>query len=139
MNLFASTSGTDSDWIVKLIDVYPENYAENRELSGYQLMIADEVLRGKYRNSFSSPEPIPSNEVVAYEINLNSRNHTFKKGHKIMIQIQSSWFPLIDRNPHKFMNIPEAQAEDYQQAVQRVYHTDAYPSHILLPVVEPVE
>ena len=135
MNLFASTSGTDSDWIVKLIDVYPENYEENKELSGYQLMIADEVLRGKYRNSFSTPEPVPANAVVEYEISLNSRNHTFKKGHKIMIQIQSTWFPLIDRNPHKFIDIPQAEEKDYQQAVQRIYHSVEYPSHIVLPVV----
>lgn len=131
-NLYASTSGTDCDWIVKVIDVYPE---ELGDLSGYQLMIADEVIRAKFRNGFHAPKIVPTNQVVHYSIDLNSRNHTFKKGHKIMVQIQSTWFPLIDRNPQKFVNIPAASDQDYQRATQRVYRSEEHPSHIVLPVV----
>ena len=131
--LFASTSGTDCDWVVKLIDVYPE---DQTEMAGYQLMIADEVIRAKFRNGFQTPKIVPSNEVIEYHIDLNSRNHTFKKGHKIMVQVQSTWFPLIDRNPQSFVNIPTARLEDYRKSVQRVYRSDDYPSHVVLPVVE---
>ena len=126
-SLNASTSGTDSDWIVKLIDVYPEN---DPDMAGYQLMIADEVLRAKYRNSYESPEPLISNKITHYEIDLNSRNHCFKKGHRIMVQIQSTWFPLIGRNPQKFIEIPKAKNEDYQLTEQRIYNTTDYPSFI---------
>jgi putative CocE/NonD family hydrolase len=134
-HLFASTTGTDCDWVVKLIDVYPENYPQNPEMADYQLMIADDVLRGKFRNSFEKPEPIPSNQVVEFVIDLNYRNHCFLKGHKIMVQVQSSWFPLIDRNPQKFIDIPKAKKSDYQKATQRVYRSKSYPSHIILPVI----
>jgi putative CocE/NonD family hydrolase len=133
-HLFASTTGTDSDWIVKFIDVFPEDYPD-AELRGYQLMIADDVLRGKFRNSFEQPEPVGPNEIVEYVIDLNSRNHCFRKGHKIMVQIQSTWFPLIDRNPQKFIDIPQAKNSDYQKATQKVFRTDEYPSHIVIPVV----
>jgi len=133
-HLFASTTGTDSDWIVKLIDVYPENH-EKKILRGYQLMIADEVLRGKFRNSYETPEPVEPNAVVEYIIDLNSRNHCFRKGHKIMVQVQSTWFPLIGRNPQKFIDIPRAQDSDYQKATQKIYRTAQYPSHIVIPVV----
>ena len=135
-HLFASTSGTDSDWIVKLIDVYPENYQKKPELSGYQLMIADDVLRGKFRNSLEIPEPVPAGKVVEYVIDLNSRNHCFLKGHKIMVQVQSTWFPLIGRNPQKFIDIPDAKTSDYQKAAQKIYRSNRFPSHIIIPVVD---
>ena len=134
-HLFASTTGTDADWVVKLIDVYPENYPDDPEMAGFQLMIADEVLRAKFRNGFERPEPVPSNAVVGYSIDLNSRHHRFRRGHKIMVQVQSTWFPLIGRNPQTFVNIPTATEADYQKATQRVYRSAAYPSHIALPVV----
>src|SRR4029079_8757730 len=116
-NLFASTSGTDSDWIVKLIDVYPENYTADPTMSGYELMIAGDVLRGRYRNSLEKPEPIPANSVQHYQIGFPANDHVFKKGHRIMVQVQSSWFPLIDRNPQSFVpNIFLAKESDFQQA-----------------------
>jgi len=132
-SISASTTGTDADWIVKFIDVYPESDSTR---GGYQLMIADEVLRAKYRNSFQTPEPIESGVVTHYEINLNDRNHCFLKGHKIMVQIQSSWFPLIGRNPQKFLDIPSAREEDYQTAEQKIYNSDTYPSFIKVFVEE---
>ncbi len=135
VHLFASTSGTDSDWIVKLIDVYPESYPIDPEMGGYQLMIADEVLRGRYRNSFEKPEPVAPGEVIEYVIDLNSRNHSFLAGHRIMIQVQSTWFPLIGRNPQTFVNIPSAKEEDYQKATQKIYRSKNMPSHVVLPVV----
>jgi len=134
-NLFASTTGTDSDWIVKVIDVYPEDYEKKPDLRGYQLMIADDVLRARFRNGFEKPEPLTSGAIVKYEIDLNSRSHCFKKGHRIMVQVQSTWFPLIGRNPQTFVNIPTATESDYRAAEQRIYRTGSYPSHILLPVV----
>ena len=134
-HLFASTTGTDSDWIVKFIDVYPEDYP-TAKLRGSQLMIADEVLRGKFRNSFEKPEPVEPNEIVEYVIDLYTRNHCFRKGHKIMVQVQSTWFPLIGRNPQKFIDIPKAKDSDYQKATQKVFRTAEYPSHIVIPVVE---
>ncbi len=136
-NIFASTSGTDSDWIVKLIDVYPENYQPEPEMSGYQLMIAGDVLRGRYRNSFEKPEPIPANSVQNYKIGYPANDHTFKKGHQIMIQIQSTWFPVIDRNPQKFVpNIFLAKETDFQKATQRDFRSGRDASYIALPVVE---
>jgi putative CocE/NonD family hydrolase len=135
-NIFASTSGTDSDWIVKLIDVYPENYQPEPDMSGYQLMIAGDVLRGRYRNSFEKPEPIPANSVQEYKISYPANDHTFKKGHRIMIQIQSTWFPVIDRNPQKFVpNIFQAKETDFQKATERIFHSDGKASFVALPVV----
>jgi putative CocE/NonD family hydrolase len=135
-NFFASTTGTDADWVVKLIDVYPEDYAEDPKLAGYQLMVADEVLRGRFRNGFEKGEAIPRNEVQEYTIQLNNRHHRFRKGHKIMVQIQSTWFPLIDRNPQTFVNIFEAEEKDYQKATHRIYHNAEYPSRIAFPVLQ---
>jgi putative CocE/NonD family hydrolase len=136
-DIFASTSGTDGDWVVKLIDVYPEIYLENPDMGGYQLMIADDVLRGRFRNSFSIPEPVKPNEVNEYKIDLHAINHVFKKDHKIMVQIQSTWFPIIDRNPQKFVpNIFEVKEIDFIKAQQKIYRSSKYPSHIKLPVVE---
>jgi uncharacterized protein len=136
-HLFASTSGTDSDWVVKLIDVYPEIYPAKPEMGGFQLMIADEVLRGKFRKSFGKPEALEPEKVSEFVIDLRTRNHCFREGHKIMVQVQSTWFPLIDRNPQKFVNIPTATAADYHAARQRVYCTEEYPSRIRLSVVQP--
>ena len=132
-HLFASTTGTDSDWVVKLIDVYPQSDAK---MSGYKLMIADEILRGRFRNSFAKPEAIPSNQVVAYNIDLHTNNHAFLKGHRIMVQVQSTWFPLYDRNPQKFVpNIFLARDSDYVSATQRVYRSGKNSSYISLPVI----
>jgi putative CocE/NonD family hydrolase len=135
-NLYASTSGSDCDWVVKLIDVYPEDYPADSAMAGFQLMIADDVLRAKFRNSFERPEPVPPNQVIAYDIDLNSRHHRFLQGHKIMVQIQSTWFPLIGRNPQTFVNIPTATEADYQKATQRIYRSATRPSHIALPVIQ---
>lgn len=139
-NLFASTTGTDSDWIVKLIDVYPENYEPEPEMSGFQLMIAGDVFRGRYRASFEKPEPIPANSVQKYQIGFPANDHTFKKGHRIMVQIQSTWFPVIDRNPQKFVpNIFQAKETDFQKATQRVFRSGSSATNIALPVVELVK
>jgi putative CocE/NonD family hydrolase len=136
-HLFASTSGSDSDWIVKLIDVFPTDYPEDQTLAGYQLMIAGEVVRGRFRKSFEQPEPTTPDQVERYDIGLRWRDHRFLKGHKIMVQVQSSWFPVIDRNPQKYVpTIFEAKDEDFQKATQRVYRTDNMPSHVVLPVFQ---
>ena len=135
-HLFASTTGSDSDWIVKLIDVYPEKMPENWKTAGYQLMVANEVFRGRYRKSFERPEPIPPDEVIAYTIDLHSQNYCFKKGHRIMVQVQSSWFPLIDRNPQAFVpNIFAAKAEDFRTATQCIWRSAKTPSHVTVAVV----
>ncbi|SHN20057.1 CocE/NonD family hydrolase [Mucilaginibacter sp. OK098] len=135
--LYAATSGSDADWVVKLIDVYPENYKKELKMSGYQLMIADDVFRGRFRNSFSKPEAITLNKVELYTIDLHGADHVFKKGHKIMVQVQSTWFPIIDRNPQKYVpNIFEAKESDYQTATQKVFHSLQFASSIELPVVE---
>jgi putative CocE/NonD family hydrolase len=134
--LFASTTGSDSDWIVKLIDVYPENYPDKWQLSGYELMIADEVFRGRFRKSFERPEPITPGAVTPFTIDLHTANHVFKKGHRIMVQVQSTWFPIIDRNPQKFVaNIFDAKEADFVKATQRVYRSKQYPSSVEISVV----
>jgi len=134
--LFASTSGTDSDWVVKLIDVYPETYPEAPDLAGYELMVADEILRGRFREGFEHPSPVKPGEVTRYRIDLHTNDHAFLKGHRIMVQVQSTWFPLYDRNPQKYVeNIFLAKGSDYQKAEQRVFRTKSYPSHVVLPVV----
>ena len=136
-HLFASTSGTDSDWIVKLIDVYPENYQPDPKMSGYQLMIAGDVFRGRYHSDFERPSPIPANTPVKYQIGFPANDHSFRKGHRIMVQVQSTWFPVIDRNPQKFVsNIFKAENSDFQKATQRIYRSGGNASHIALPVVE---
>jgi uncharacterized protein len=135
-HLFASTSGTDSDWIVKLIDVYPEKYEPERKMSGFELMIADEVFRGRFHKSFEKPEPLVANRVTPFTIDLHTNNHVFLKGHRIMVQVQSTWFPIIDRNPQKYVpNIFEATAGDYQAATQHIYRSKEYPSNVEIPVV----
>lgn len=136
-HLFASTSGTDSDWIVKLIDVYPEQYAKDVKMGGYQLMIANDVLRGRFRRSFEKAEPISPNKFEEYVIDLHSNDHVFLKGHKIMVQVQSTWFPVIDRNPQKFVpNIFKAKDSDYQRATQRISRSKGLASYIELPIMK---
>jgi putative CocE/NonD family hydrolase len=136
-HLFAATTGSDADWIVKLIDVYPEQYPKNWALAGYELMVSNEVFRGRYRRSFEKPEPIAPNRVLEYAFSLHTQNYTFLKGHRIMVQVQSTWFPIIDRNPQTFVpNIFEAKAGDFQAATQRIYRSARYPSHVVIPVVD---
>ena len=134
--LFASTTGTDSDWIVKLIDVYPEDYPENPKIGGYQFMVAGEVLRGRYHKSFERPEALVPNKATEFNVYLTHKNHCFKKGHKIMVQVQSTWFPIIDRNPQKYVeNIFKAKDADFVVATQHVYRSKRFSSGIKLPVV----
>jgi uncharacterized protein len=135
-HLFASTTGSDADWIAKLIDVYPENNPDNWELAGFQLMVSNEVFRGRYRTSFEKPTPIEPNAVLEYTWSLHTQNYTFKKGHRMMVQVQSTWFPIIDRNPQTFVpNIFEAKDSDFNAATHRVYRTPQFPSRIDVPVV----
>jgi putative CocE/NonD family hydrolase len=131
-NLIASTSGTDSDWVVKLIDVYPPQVAGQPNLGGYQLMISADVFRGRYRESLEVAKPIAANEPLKYRFALPTANHVFLPGHRIMVQIQSSWFPLYDRNPQTFVkSIFWAKPGDYRKATQRIYNT----SFIELPLI----
>ena len=135
VNLVASTSGTDSDWVVKLIDVYPDQVPSQPELGGYQLSIAADIFRGRYRQSFEAPQAVAPNEPLTYHFGLPNVNHVFQPGHRIMVQIQSSWFPLYDRNPQTFVpNVFFAKAEDYAKATQRVYHMPGAASFIEMPV-----
>jgi len=134
-HLFAATSGTDSDWVVKLIDVYPDAASE-KNMAGYQLMVADEIFRGRYLKGFEKPSPLVAGQVNEYSIDLHSADHCFKKGHRLMVQVQSTWFPLYDRNPQKFVgNIFQARPEDYQSATQRIFESARYPSRLMLPVI----
>jgi predicted acyl esterase len=120
---------------VKLIDVFPEEYPKDPKMGGYELMIADEILRGRFRKSFEKPQPIMPNQVNEYLIDLHTNDHRFLKGHRIMVQVQSTWFPVYDRNPQKFVvNIFRAKDSDYKVATQRIFRSKAFPSHITLPV-----
>jgi hypothetical protein len=149
-NLKVSISGTDADFVVKVIDVFPEDfkYADSQNpplggrgaggpylMAGYQMLVRGEIMRGKFRNSFENPEPFKPNKIETVKFDLPDIAHTFKKGHKLMIQIQSSWFPLTDRNPQQFMNIYEAKVEDYKKAAIRIYHDRNNASSILLPIL----
>ena len=135
-HLFASTSGTDSDWIVKVIDVYPQKYEPDQTMSGYQLMIAGDVFRGRYLKSFEKSEPLTANTIYHYQIGFPANDHTFKKGHRIMVQVQSTWFPVIDRNPQTFVpNIFLAKEADFRPATQKVFRSGEHASYIALPVV----
>ena len=142
--LYVSTSGTDSDWVVKLIDVYPGDYPnpepnnEGLEMGGYQQLVRGEAFRGKFRNSFENPEPFNPGEITKVEYTLPDAYHTFRRGHKIMVHVQSSWFPLVDRNPQKFVDIFEAGEEDFQKATQRVYRSPEARSQIRLNVLETI-
>jgi hypothetical protein len=135
-DLFASTSGTDSDWVVKLIDVYPED-SKLGELSGDELMISSEIFRGRYRKGFDNPQPLPASEPLEYKFSLHGADHVFLKGHRIMVQVQSSWFPLYDRNPQQFVpNIMTADRDQYKAATQKVFWSVDHPSHIQLPIAQ---
>ena len=136
-HLFASTTGSDADWVVKLIDVYPEQYEADPELGGYQLMVSNEVFRGRYRKSFERPEAIVPNQTREYAIDLHSQSYRFRKGHKLRVQVQSSWFPLIDRNPQTFTpSIFTAKESDFRVATQRVFRSPGAASFIQLPIVQ---
>jgi uncharacterized protein len=135
-NLIASTSGTDSDWVVKLIDLYPDEIAGQPEMGGYQLMISADILRGRYRESLEKATPIAADQPLLYRFALPTANHVFLRGHRIMVQVQSSWFPLYDRNPQTFVqSIFWARPEDYKKAVQRIYHAPGQTSFVELPLV----
>ncbi|OGU59391.1 MAG: hypothetical protein A2V66_16100 [Ignavibacteria bacterium RBG_13_36_8] len=136
-DLFVSTTGSDADWVVKIIDVFPnydnDNYFPNSteiEFGGYQMLVRYEIMRGKFRNSFEKPEPFVPDKVTNVKLELNSIHHTFQKGHKIMVQVQSSFFPFFDMNPQKFCNIYKAKDEDFLKATHRVYRSSKYPSSI---------
>ena len=137
VHLVASTSGTDSDWVVKLIDVYPDEVASYPHLGGFQLMVAADILRGRYREGFTTPKPIEANAPLPYRFDLPTANHVFLPGHRIMVQVQSAWFPLYDRNPQTFVpNIMFARPADYQKAEQHLYRAADNASYIDLPVVK---
>jgi uncharacterized protein len=136
VNLVASTSGTDSDWVVKLIDVFPDEVPSQPELGGYELNIGMDIFRGRYRESFETPKAIAANTPLTYKFTLPMADHVFLPGHRIMVQVQSSWFPLYDRNPQTFVpNIFFAKPEDYVKATQRIYHAPGEASFIDLPVI----
>jgi len=137
VHLVASTSGSDSDWVVKLIDVFPDEVQAQPEMGGYQLAVGMDIFRGRYRESFATPKPIEPNQPLLYEFKLPPSNHVFLPGHRIMVQVQSSWFPLYDRNPQTFVpNIFLAAPDDYRKATQRVFHSAQHASYIALPVVQ---
>ena len=136
-NLVASTSGTDSDWVVKLIDVYPDEVAHQPWMGGYQLMVAADIFRGRYRESLETPKAITPDAPLEYAFALPTANHVFLPGHRVMVQVQSSWFPLYDRNPQTFVpNIFWARPGDYRKAVQRIHHAPGQASSIELPLVK---
>jgi len=141
--LFVSTTGTDADWVVKLIDVYPDDYPDPNpnptgvKMGGYQQLVRGDVMRGKFRNSFEKPEAFTPGKPVPVKFSMQDTCHTFRSGHRIMIQVQSSWFPLVDRNPQKFIDIYTAQESDFQKATQRVYRTREMPSSVSMLVMPP--
>lgn len=145
VTLHVSTTGTDSDWVVKVIDVYPGDFPNpdpnpaDVKLGGYQQLLRGEVFRGKFRNSFEKPEPFEPGKVTKIEFTMPDVCHTFRSGHRVMVQVQSSWFPLVDRNPQTFVNIPTAKPEDFQKATQRVYFTPQHSSLTVqvLPAAKP--
>jgi putative CocE/NonD family hydrolase len=147
-DLKVSLSSTDADFVVKVIDVFPDDFkyesVQNNShngnkpypVGGYQMLVRGEIMRGKFRNSFSNPEPFKPNKIEEVKFDLPDVAHTFKEGHRLMIQIQSSWFPLADRNPQKFLNIYEANDRDFQKEAIRIYHDGANSSSIVLPVLK---
>ncbi len=141
-DLFVSTSGTDADWVVKLIDVYPGNAPDNKpnpcgvRMGHFQMLVGADVFRGKYRNSFEKPAPFVPDEVTEIKYDLRDKSHCFKKGHRIMVQVQSTWFPVIDRNPQRFVDIYHAREADFQKAMHRVYRSSAFSSHLKLRVLQ---
>ena len=136
--LWASTTGSDADWVVKLIDVYPDTVPGRPRMGGYELMVAGDVMRGRYRRSFARAEPITPNRVLAYEVDLHQQAYTFRRGHRVMVQVQSTWFPLYDRNPQTFVpNIFHASAADYRARTHRIARDVAHPSHVEVSVLRP--
>jgi putative CocE/NonD family hydrolase len=134
--IVASTTGRDADWAVKLIDVFPDSMPGNWQLGGYELMVAHEIMRGRYRKSFSKPEPLPANTPLAFTVDLHQQSHTFRKGHRIMVQVQSTWFPVYDRNPQTWVpNIFRARAADFKAQTHRIWHTGTHPSRIEITVM----
>src|SRR5258708_8696689 len=139
--LNVSTTGTDSDWVVKLIDVYsgdypnPEPNPANLQMGGYQQLVRGEVMRGKFRNSYEKPEPFEPGKLTNLEWVLPDAYHTFRRGHRIMVHVQSSWFPLVDRNPQKFCDIYHASAADFQTPMERVYRSPQSPSRVEVQVL----
>ena len=135
-HLFASTTGSDADWVVKLIDAYPDTVPGQPEMGGYQLMVSGEILRGRYRRSYEHPELIVPDQVLEYAVRLDPQAYRFQRGHRIMVQVQSTWFPLYDRNPQTFVpNIFTARPEDYRAQTHRIWRTARFPSHVVLPVL----
>lgn len=138
-DIWVSTTGTDSDWVVKLVDVYPGDADDSEHcevpMGGYQMHLAGEIMRGRFRNSLSEPEPMVPGEVTPIRINLRDRYHTFRAGHRIMVQVQSSWFPAYDRNPQSYVDTYRAEPSDFRTATQALYRSAEYPSHLVLPVL----
>jgi putative CocE/NonD family hydrolase len=135
--LIASTTGRDADWAVKLIDVFPDSMPDNWQLGGYQLMVAHEIMRGRYRKSFSKPEPLAANTPLAFTVDMHQQSHTFRKGHRIMVQVQSTWFPVYDRNPQTWVpNIFRARAADFKAQTHRIWHSPTHRSRIEISVME---
>ncbi len=134
VDFHVSTSGTDCDWIVKLIDVYPDS-SQHARLGGYEMLIRGDVLRGKFRNSMSRPEPFVPGRVTPIRFGMSDVFHTFQQGHRVMVQVQSTWFPMIDRNPGRFEDVYHARASDFHKTVQRVYRSATAPSAVVLPVL----
>ncbi len=141
VTLYVSTSGTDSDFVVKLVDVYPDDYPDpspnpaNLKMGGYQQLVRGEPFRGKFRNSFSEPEPFTPGKLSKIEYTMPDILHTFRRGHRIMVQIQSSWFPLVDRNPQVFTNIYRAEASQFQKADEKVFRYVNAASHLKVNIV----
>lgn len=136
--LYASTTGTDADWVVKLIDVYPDTVPERPRMGGYELMVAGDVMRGRYRRTFERAEPIPANTVLPFRVDMHQQAYTFRRGHRIMVQVQSTWFPLYDRNPQTFVpNIFHAKASDYRARTHRIVRSAQQPSHVEVMVLPP--
>jgi putative CocE/NonD family hydrolase len=139
--LFVSTSGTDSDWVVKLVDVYPDDYPNpdpnpaDVTMGGYQQLVRGELFRGRFRRSFEKPEPFTPGKMDKIEYVLPEIYHTFRRGHRIMVQVQSSWFPLVDRNPQTYVDIANAKASDFVKATQRVYRSGESASGLQVTVL----
>jgi predicted acyl esterase len=134
--LFASTTGTDADWVVKLIDVYPDTVPEGPAMGGYQLMVAGDIMRGRYHGGWDAPAAIPTNTVTGFTVDLHQQSYTFRRGHRIMVQVQITWFPLYDRNPQTFVrNIFLARAGDYRAQTHRIQRTARHPSHVEMDVL----
>ena len=141
-NLMVSTTGTDADYVVKLVDVYPNDHPnpepnpDQVEMGGYQMLVRGEVMRGKFRNNFEKPEPFVPHKITQVKYTLPDVAHTFKKGHRIMIQVQNSWFPLVDRNPQTFVDIYNADESDFQKAMHRIYHESKNASSVQITVIQ---